>query len=257
MINEISIIGISVLLFLPFLLKSSLKLNDYYGYIMGIRFLIISIIAQQIINYVVPDSSIYKKNLNLGIEEILKLSMKEKALAWAFDLFNSIITFLILNYCISQISKPTQNYNSIFLFILGIGIQYILPFAIYLVLPLLSKNQKFLEILEKHKLTDKYLSGEFVYNSLKNTISKIANDIGICLIILITHKKLLSRKFCYLNYFGPKLIKLLILCCGLVIIDKYFYIIIILPLIFGLFYYFKFIANGQLTNKYKDDYDYE
>lgn len=257
MLNEISIAGITIIIILPFILKSLFRLNDYFGYIMGIRYLIIGLIARGIFNYIIPGASTYKKNTNLEFENLVNLSIKERVITWVFDLFNYIITFLVLYYCISKLSKPTQNYNSTFLFICGICIQYLIPFALYLILPILSKNEKFKEIIEKRKANrnENYLTEEYLLNSLRKTICKVMNDIGICLIVLFYQKKLISRAFCYINYFMPKIVNLLILLIGLEYLDKYSYLIYICPFTFGVFYYCKFVGNGQLTNKYKDDSD--
>ena len=253
MINEISGIGICSILFLPFILKNIFRLSDYFGYIMGIRYLIISSIVQAIFTSLVPGSAIYKKNVNLELEKVLIIPIKERFITWIIELINSILVFIVLYYCISKLAKPTQNYNSIFLFVTGILIMYIIPFALYLILPLLSKNQKFKEAIEKQKLDEKYLSGEFLQKSIKRTIALLMNDTGNCLIILLYCKKLVGRGICYLNYLLPKLIKGLIICCGFEFIDKFSNVFYLCPFVLGIFYFCKFVGNGKLTNKYKDD----
>jgi hypothetical protein len=256
MIKEICSIGIIIILVLPFILKGIFQLNDYFGYIMGIRFLIISCIAQPIFNFIVPISS-YKENSNLELDKLLNLSMKERVLTWLMELLSSILTLLILSYCVSQIAKPTQNSNTVFLFISGICIQYIFPFALYLILPVLSRNEKFLAIIEKHKMNKEYFTGEFLVNSLKKTLSLVMNDFGMSLLLLFYHKNLISKGFCYLNYFLPKIVRFLILCCGLKFFDNCFNLSNALPLAFGLYYFCKFAGSGQLNVKYKDDSEFE
>ena len=256
MIKEICSIGIIIILILPFILKGMFKLNDYFGYIMGIRFLIISSIAQPIFNFIIPISS-YKDNSNLDIDKLLNLSMKERALTWLMELLSSILTLMILSYCVSQIAKPTQNSNTVFLFISGICIQYIFPFALYLILPILSRNEKFLAIIEKHNMNKEYFTGEFLVNSLKKTLSMVMNDFGISLLLLFYHKNLIGKGFCYLNYFLPKIIRFLILCCGLKFMDNFFNLSNALPLAFGIYYFCKFAGSGKLDVKYKDDWDSE
>ena len=257
MISQISKIGIIIIIVLPFILKAIFRLNDYYGYIMGIRYLIISAIASPLFNFIIPGASTYKSNSNLELEKLLELTNKERALTWLIELLNSILIFFILNFCISQISKPTHDYKTIFLFISGISIQYILPFALYLILPMLAKNEKFLEIIEKHKMNKEYFTGEFLVKSIIKTISLIMNDFGISLLLLFYHKNLISRGFCYLNYFLPKIIRFLILCCGLTFLNNFFNLFYALPFVIGFFYFCKFAGSGQLTIKYKDDSEFD
>ena len=106
-------------------------------------------------------------------------------------------------------------------------------------------------------MDEKYLSEEYISKSLRKTISQLTYDVGVCLIMLFYQKKLISRGICYLNYFLPKLITLLIICFGMTFFDKFVIIVNIIPLACGIFYYFKFVGNGQLTNKFKDDSDTE
>ena len=75
--------------------------------------------------------------------------------------------------------------------------------------------------------------------------------------MLFYQKKLIGRGICYLNYFLPKLVMLLVICFGMTFLDKFVNVVNIIPFAYGIFYYFKFVGNVQLTNKFKDDGDTE
>ena len=251
------VVGIIVICVLPFIINFVFRLNDFFGLFLGFRYLAISAVASLIFGAVVPGASTYKSHVNLELEKLMALTSSERNLTWIMDFISSIISFLILYYCISQIAKPTQNYNAVFLFTSGIAIQYVFPFIFYIILPILAKNEKFAEVIKKNKMDEKYLSEEYISKSLRKTISQLTYDVGVCLIMLFYQKKLISRGICYLNYFLPKLITLLIICFGMTFFDKFVIIVNIIPLACGIFYYFKFVGNAQLTNKFKDDSDTE
>jgi hypothetical protein len=76
MIATISFSVIIAILLLPFFIYSIFKLNDYYGYLQGIKFLIYSTITSMLFNMIIPSQ--YKANANLEIEKMLELSQKER-----------------------------------------------------------------------------------------------------------------------------------------------------------------------------------
>ena len=252
MLNEISIAAIIIVIILPFLLKGLFRLNDYYGYIMGIRYLIISSIVGAIYGFIIPNSSTIRKNSNQELEELLKLSFQDRLKIWLYELIKSVLEYLVLYYCISQLAKPTQNYNNIFLYITGICIQYVFPFALYLVVPILSTKQWFKEIIEKDNKAQ-YFTEEYLLKSLRRTLSRLLGDIGINLLMLVCMKKLISKRFFFLNYILNHIIRFLIICCGLAFMNNFVNIFYLCPFTLGIFYFCKFAGNGQLNNDYKDN----
>ena len=257
MINLISTISILVIIILPFQLKAMFKLPDYFGFIVGIRYLIINSIAQFIFTTFFPSIPTNNDKPVTELEDLLQLPFNDRFKKWGFELLSSFLTFLILYFCISQISKPTINYNTIFLFISGIIIQYILPLVIYMILPALVKNEKIAKVIEDKKM-DKYkFTEEFALDSLKTTVFQVINDIGICLIIMFYIKKIVGRSFCYLTYFLQKIVRFFILCVGLSYLDKCFNLVYAIPFIIGIYYYCQFSSTGQLNNKYKEESDFD
>ena len=256
MINTVSIIVILIIIILPFQLKAMFKLPDYFGFIVGIRYLIINSIAQVIFTSFLPSTTYNKDNKPITeLEEILQLPFDERARKFGIELLNSFMTFMILYFCISQISKPTINYNTIFLFISGIIIQYIFPLVIYMILPALARNEKIAKVIEEKKM-DKYkFSEEFALDSLKTTIFQVINDIGIYLIIMFYIKKLVGRGLGYLTYFLQKIIRFFILCLTFSFLDKCFNFVYAIPFVIGIYFYFQFSSTGQLNNKYKEESD--
>ena len=252
MLTEISIIAIIIIIILPFLLKGIFRLNDYFGYIMGIRYLIISSMVTSIFSFIFPGSSDIKKNSNSELEDILKLPSADRLKIWFYELFEYILSYLVLYYCISQLAKPTQNYNTIFLYITGICIQYVFPFALYLVVPILSTKQWFKEIIEKDNKAQ-YFTEEYLLKSLRRTLSRLLGDIGINLLMLVCMKKLISKRFFFLNYILNHIIRFLIICCGLAFMNNFVNIFHLCPFTLGIFYFCKFAGNGQLNNDYKDN----
>jgi len=253
MINVVSSISIVTIIILPFLLKAIFRFTDYFGYIMGIRYLILNSLAQVIFNYVVPAASSDKNKPTQPIEELAKLTFQEKCIKWSIEFLHSIIVFFILYYCIAKISKPTQNYNLIFLFISGTCIQYIISFGLNMFLPALAKNEKMAKMIKEQKINSKYFSEEYAYESLIQTIFLIMNDIGICIIMMLYHKKLIKKQYCFLNYFLRILIRFLIICVGFQFFDKFMNLIHIIPFFCGIFFFYKNIKKGELSNKYKEE----
>ena len=251
------VVAIIVICVLPFIINFVFRLNDFFGLFLGFRYLAISAVASLIFGAVVPGASTYKTNINNELEKIMALTSSERNMTWIIDFISSIMTYFILYYCISQLAKPTQNYNAVFLFTSGIAIQYVFPFIFYIILPILAKNEKFAEAIKNNKMDEKYLSEEYITKSLRKTISQLTYDVGVCLIMLFYQKKLISRGICYLNFFLPKLVMLLVICFGMTFLDKFVNFANIIPFACGIFYYFKFVGNGQLTNKFKDDGDTE
>ena len=254
MLNEISIAAIIIIIILPFLLKGIFRLNDYYGYIMGIRYLIISSIVGSIYGFIIPGSSDIRKNSNQELEELLKLSFQDRLKIWLYELIKSVLEYLVLYFCISQLAKPTQNYNNIFLYITGICIQYVFPFVLYLIIPILSTKQTFKEIIEKDN-KGQYFTEEYLLKSLRKTICKLLGEIGINLLMLFSLKKLISKRLFFFNYFLNSITRLLIICCGLAYLDNYMNIFYACPFVFGVYYFSKLVGNGQLNNNYKESAD--
>ena len=257
MINLISSIAIVTIIILPFLIKGIFRFTDYFGYIMGIRYLIINGVAQIIFNFIIPAASSDKNRPTQPIEELDKLTFQERCIKWSIEFLHSIIGYFILYYCIIKISKPTQNYNLIFLFISGTCIQYIFSFCLYMFLPALSKNEKFTKIITEQKINPKYFSEEYAYESLFKTIFQILNDTGICLIMMLYLKKLIPKRICFLNYFLPIIIRFLIICVGLKFLDSIMNLFYAIPFTCGIYYYFKKIKSGELSNRYKDENVFE
>ena len=257
MINLISSIAIVTIIILPFLIKGIFRFTDYFGYIMGIRYLIINGVAQIIFNFIIPAASSDKSRPTQPIEELDKLTFQERCIKWLLEFLHSIIGYFILYYCIIKISKPTQNYNLIFLFISGTCIQYIFSFCLYMFLPALSKNEKITKIITEQKINPKFFSEEFAYESLFKTIFQILNDTGICLIMMLYLKKLIPKRICFLNYFLPIIVRFLIICVGLKFLDSIMNLFYAIPFTCGIYYYFKKIKSGELSNRYKDENVFE
>ena len=257
MINLISSIAIVTIIILPFLIKGIFRFTDYFGYIMGIRYLIINGVAQIIFNFIIPAASSDKNRPTQPIEELDKLTFQERCIKWLLEFLHSIIGYFFLYYCIIKISKPTQNYNLIFLFISGTCIQYIFSFCLYMFLPALSKNEKITKIITEQKINPKYFSEAYAYESLFKTIFQILNDTGICLIMMLYLKKLIPKRICFLNYFLPIIIRFLIICVGLKFLDSIMNLFYAIPFTCGIYYYFKKIKSGELSNRYKDENVFE
>ena len=254
MIATISFSVIIAILLLPFFIYSIFKLNDYYGYLQGIKFLIYSTITSMLFNMIIPSQ--YKANANLEIEKMLELSQKERLVILCIEFLSFFVTFLVLCYCISPLSKAPYNPKSIFHLISGIMIHYIIPFLIFIILPHLSKNEKIAEVIKKNNY-EKYLTEEYILDSFKKQIFEALYDIGIPLLILFYQKKLISMGMCYLNYFLPRIFRFLVIYCELTFLNKYLIYIYIVPFVFALFYYCQFNGSGKLTNKIKDDTEFD
>ena len=256
MIATFSISVIIGIIILPFFIYVIFKLNDYYGYLQGIKFLIYSAIASTIFGLIIPESTHYKTNRSLEIEKMMELSSKEKLITLGIDFLGFFITLLVLCYCISPLTKAPQNPKSIFHFISGTMLQYIIPCIIFMILPHLAKNEKFAEVIKKNNY-EKYLTEEYLFESLKKKILEALYDIGIPLLILCYQKNLISKGICYLNYFLPRILRFLIIYCALTFLNKCLTFIYVVPFVFGIFYYCKFTGNGKLTNKIKDDTEFD
>jgi hypothetical protein len=256
MIATFSISVIIGILILPFIIYVIFKLNDYYGYLQGIKFLIYSAIASTIFGLIIPESTNYKTNISLDIEKMIELSSKEKLITLGIDFLSCYVTLLVLCYCISPLSKAPQNPKSIFHFISGTMLQYIIPCIIFMILPHLAKNEKFAEVIKKHNY-EKYLTEEYLFESIKKKISEALYDIGIPLLILFYQKNLIGKGMCYLNYFFPRIFRFLMVYCGLTFLNQFLAFIYVVPFIFGIFYYCKFDGSGKLTNKIKDDTEFD
>ena len=256
MIATFSISVIIGILILPFFIYVIFKLNDYYGYLQGIKFLIYSAIASTIFGLIIPESTNYKTNISLDIEKMIELSSKEKLITLGIDFLSCYVTLLVLCYCISPLSKAPQNPKSIFHFISGTMLQYIIPCIIFMILPYLSKNEKFAEVIKKHNY-EKYLTEEYLFESIKKKIFEALYDIGIPLLILFYQKNLIGKGMCYLNYFFPRIFRFLMVYCGLTFLNQFLAFIYLVPFVFGIFYYCKFNGSGKLTNKIKDDTEFD
>ena len=255
MINFISTIAILIIIILPYFLKSMFKLSDYYGFIVGIRFLLINFIAHFIFTTFFPPTTYVDGKPVTDLNEILQLPFGVRFKKWGVEVLNTFLTFLIYYFCISQISKPTINYNTIFLFISGIIIQYILPLIIYMIIPLLAKNEKFAKIIEDRKLDKNKFSEEYALDSIRSTFFQVMNDIGICLIMMFYIKKLVGRGLCYLTFFLHKIIRFFILCLAFSYLDKCLNIIYGIAFAIGMYYYCQLTSTGKINNKYKEESD--
>ena len=255
MIETISFSVIIAILLLPFFIYTIFKLNDYYGYLQGIKFLIYSTIASMLFNMIIPESTHYKANASLDIDKMMELSQKERLIILFIDFLSYFLLFIVLCYCISPLSKAPYNPKSIFHFISGIMIQYIIPFLIFIILPHLSKNEKIAEVIKKNNY-EKYLTEEYMLDSFRKKIFEVLYDIGIPLLILFYQKKLINMGMCCLNYFLPRIFRFLIIYCEFTFLNQYFIYIYIVPFVLGILYYFKFNGSGKLTNKIKDDTEF-
>ena len=256
MIATFSISVIIGILILPFFIYVIFKLNDYYGYLQGIKFLIYSAIASTIFGLIIPESTNYKTNISLDIEKMIELSSKKKLITLGIDFLSCYVTLLVLCYCISPLSKAPLNPKSIFHFISGTMFQYIIPCIIFMILPHLAKNEKFAEVIKKHNY-EKYLTEEYLFESIKKKIFEALYDIGIPLLILFYQKNLIGKGMCYLNYFFPRIFRFLMVYCGLAFLNQFLAFIYLVPFVFGIFYYCKFDGSGKLTNKIKDDSEFD
>ena len=256
MIATISLSVIIAILLLPFFIYVIFKLNDYYGYLQGIKFLIYSTIASMLFNMIIPESTHYKANASIDIEKMLELSQKERLIILVIDFISYSLLLLVLCYCISPLSKAPYNPKSIFHFISGIMIQYIIPFLIFIILPHLSKNEKIAEVIKKNNY-EKYLTEEYLFDSFRKKIFEALYDIGIPLLILFYQKKLINMGMCYLNYFLPRIFRFLIIYWELTSLNQYFIYIYVVPFVLAIFYYCKFNGSGKLTNKIKDDTEFD
>lgn len=252
MITTFSIVAILVIIPLPIIIYIVFRLNDYYGYIQGLKFLVFSVLASFILNLIIPKSTNYKTNSSLEVEQLMELSMKERAITLALETLHFYITFLIMYHCISPLSRAPQNPKSIFHFISGIIIQYVVPFFILIILPKISKNEKLAKAFKENNV-EKYLTEEYFFDTFKRKLSEGLFDIGMSFLILFYQKNLISKGMCYLNYFLPRIVRFLILICELTFISQYMSFVYIVPFVFGFFYYCKFAAAGKITNKIKDD----
>jgi hypothetical protein len=249
MIEIISISGVAFIIFLPIVLNSLLKINDYYGFIMGIRYLIISLVVSPLLGLLIPNKNITTETL----DKILEYTDKEKYSSIIFLFLCYIIYFCLLYFSISSISKPHQNYNAIFLFISGAFLNYIIPFGISIALPMLAKNETIAAGIKKNN-AEKYFSEERCMFLVKKAILSMLYDAGTCLLFLLHIKKLINKLILPLMYFLPLLFKSAIILAGLISLENYLDLIDALPFVCGLFYYFKLVGNGELKiTKLKDE----
>lgn len=253
MLNTICLALISAILLLPFILKFLFRFNDYYGFIIGIRYLIISCFCQVILSTVLP-SSPKKESSDNKIDET-NLPFNDKLLIWIKELLSSILSLCILYYCVAKISKPTQNYNLIFMFISAIIIPYIIPFALYMFLPSIGKIEAIKKLIDEGKVSDKYFSEEYAYNVIYSTIYQVFYDVGIGLLMMLFIKKLIHKPIFFLNYFLKNIFKFLITCIGMAFLEKYFNAIYIVPFVCGMYLYCQKINKGELTNRFKEESD--
>ena len=105
MITTFSIVAILVIIPLPIIIYIVFRLNDYYGYIQGLKFLVFSVLASFILNLIIPKSTNYKTNSSLEVEQLMELSMKERAITLALETLHFYITFLIMYYFLNLILK--------------------------------------------------------------------------------------------------------------------------------------------------------
>ena len=94
-------------------------------------------------------------------------------------------------------------------------------------------------------------------DSFRKKIFEVLYDIGIPLLILFYQKKLINMGMCCLNYFLPRIFRFLIIYCEFTFLNQYFIYIYIVPFVLGILYYFKFNGSGKLTNKIKDDTEFD
>ena len=70
---------------------------------------------------------------------------------------------------------------------------------------------------------------------------------------MLYHKKLIKKQYCFLNYFLRILIRFLIICVGFQFFDKFMNLIHIIPFFCDIFFFYKNIKKGELSNKYKEE----
>jgi len=251
MLNTICILLISIILLTPFAVKLLFGFNDYYGFIMGIRYLATSGFFQAILSAFLPGKK--DESTDKGIKAPENLTFNEKLYEWIKDLLQSIISLCALFYCVAKISKPTQNYNLIFMFISAMIIPYIIPFGLYMFLPAIGRIEGIKKLIDEGKISAKYFSEEYAYNIIFTTIFQIFYDIGIGVLMMLALKKLVNKPVLLLNYFSKNIIKLFATCFGLAFLEKFNYLFFLVPFAWGMFLYFQKIREGQLTNRFKEE----
>ena len=254
MLNTICIILILAIVLFPFVMKFIFRLNDYYGFIMGIRYLIMACFFQAILSTVLPSSSKKESSDNNNTEPI-DLTFNDKIFTWIKELISSILSLCILYYCVAKISKPTQNYNLIFMFISAMIIPYVIPFALYMFLPAIGKMEVIKKLIEEGKITDKYFSEEYAYDVIHSTIYQLFYEFGIGLLMMLFIKKLIHKPIFFLNYFLKNIFKFFINCLGIALLEKFFNAVYIIPFACGMFLYCQKISKGELTNRFKEECD--
>ena len=249
MLNTICWIFILVILILPCVLKSLFRFSDYYGFIMGIRCLVMIIVINAIISTIMPALDV-ESEYDIDFS---KLSSHDQKVLWIKELLQTIVSFFILYYSVSNISKPTQNYNLIFIFISGMMIQYIFSFITYMILPLFGRNSGVQKVIEEGKVSGKYFTEEYAYNSIFSCIFQLVNEVGLSLLMMLYIKKLVNKPIFLLNFFLRNIARLLILCFGLSFIDKFYIFAYVAPFVFGMLLFCYKIAKGQLSNRFKEE----
>ena len=253
MLNTVCILLISVILLCPFIIKFLFRFNDYYGFIMGIRYLIIACFCQAILSTFLPSSKKSESSDN-KIDDT-NLPFNDKLFAWIKELLSSILSLFILYYCVAKISKPTQNYNLIFMFVSALILPYVLPFALYMFLPSIGKIEAIKKLIDEGKISDKYFSEEYAYSVINSTIYQLFNEFGIGLLMMLFIKKLVHKPIFFLNYFLKNIFKFFITCLGMAFLEKLFNVVYIVPFVCGMFLYCQKIGKGELTNRFKEESD--
>ena len=250
MLNTICIILISIILLFPFVIKFIFGFNDYFGFIMGIRYLAASCFFQAILATILPG----KKNESSDkVTAPVNLTFNEKFYEWIKDLLQSIVSLCVLYYCVAKITKPTQNYNLIFMFVSAMIIPYIIPFGLYMFLPAIGRIEGIKKLIDEGKVSEKYFSEEYAYNIVFSTIFQLFYEIGIGVLIMLVLKKLVNKSFFLLNYFSKNIFKLFITCFGLAFLEKYYNYVFLVPFVCGMYLYCQKRRAGQLTNRFKEE----
>ena len=251
MINTICWLFIVVIILLPFVLKSFFKFSDYYGFIMGARCLIMIVVANSVINSIMPKLKV-ESEYDIDFS---KLSSQDQKNLFLKELVQSIAAFYILYNSVSNISKPTQNYNLVFMFISGMMIQYIFSFIAFMILPSIGRISVVKKLIEEGKMSGKYFTEEYAFNSILNCIFRLVNDIGVTLLMMLYLKKLVDKSLFFLNFFLKNIARFLMLSFGLLFIDKFYNFAYVAPFVFGMLLFFYKISKGQLSNRFKDESD--
>ena len=253
MLNTICIVLISAIVLLPFIIKFLFRFNDYYGFIMGVRYLIIACFCQFILSTVLPSTKKGESSDN-KIDEA-NLPFNDKLFAWIKELLSSILSLCILYYCVAKISKPTQNYNLIFMFVSAMILPYVLPFALYMFLPSIGKIEGIKKLIDEGKISDKYFSEEYAYSVIYSTLYQLFYELGIGILMMLFIKKLIRGPIFFLNYFLKNIFKFFITCLGMAFLEKLFNAVYIIPFCCGMLLYCQKISKGELTNRFKEEPD--